>query len=109
MNISKEGRKIIENLKMDIDSDPFLRREYEIEKERYEISMKLKEIREKRGLTQQDVSSKSGLTEKKIEDIETYNNNPSIGSIIRYCDAIDVKLSDLLTKYCEEGDTNGNI
>ena len=101
--------KIIENLKQDIDSDTFLKREYEVEKERYEISMKLKEIREKKGLTRQDISSKSGLTVDKVEEIEVYNRESTVESIIRYCNAIDVKLSDLLTKYCEEGDTNGNI
>lgn len=90
--------KIIENLKQDIDSDTFLKREYEVEKERYEISMKLKEIREKKGLTRQDISSKSGLTVDEVEEIEVYNRESTVGSIIRYCDAIDVKLSDLLTK-----------
>lgn len=100
---------VLESLKSYIEYDERIKKEYMIQKELYDVSAKLKEIRKKKCLTQHDILSESSLTENKVIEIETYNGDAMMGSVVRYCDAIGIKLSDLLEKYCEEGDTNGNI
>lgn len=57
------------------------------------LRMQLTEIRKSKKLTQEELSKRSGLSKSCISNIESGDNNsPTLRSLIRYANAIDVEI-----------------
>lgn len=56
----------------------------------------IRSLRRIRGLTQEELGEKSGLSYKYIGEIERGQVNVSIESLVRIADALGVKINDLL-------------
>ena len=56
---------------------------------------RIKETRKKRGLTQEQLAEKVGVTRQTIGLIEAGNYNPSISLCIEICKALNKSLDDL--------------
>ena len=79
---------LLEKLKEEVITDPLLQKQYETEKEIYNIAKCLKKIRKEKKLTQKDIANKTGLSQQMVSKIESYNGNPSIESFVKYCNGI---------------------
>lgn len=79
--------------------DSQMQKQYVIEKEIYDIAVCLKKIRKEKKLTKKDIAKKTGLSQKMISKIESYNGNPSFESFVKYCDSIGINLLELLSNY----------
>ena len=90
---------VLEELKKEITSDSQLQKQYEIEKEIYDIAVCLRKIRKEKKMTQKDIAKKTGLSQQMVSKIESYNGNPSIESFVKYCDGIGINLMKLLSNY----------
>lgn len=90
---------LLEELKNEVVSDSLLERQYETEKEIYNIAKCLKKIRKEKKLTQKDIAYKTGLTQQMISKIESYNGNPSIESFVKYCNGLGIDLLEMFSKY----------
>ena len=55
----------------------------------------LKQIREARGLTQQELAQRAGLNNTTISRIETYAHTPAIGTVRAIAQALDMPVADL--------------
>ena len=84
---------LLEKLKEEVITDPLLQKQYETEKEIYNIAKCLKKIRKEKKLTQKDIAN------KMVSKIESYNGNPSIESFVKYCNGIGINLLEIFSKY----------
>lgn len=66
------------------------------EKTTLEIARKIKEIRERKGLTQAEVAKKAGLDSNSYAKIERGDNRPYGITLVKICKALGVKSSDIL-------------
>jgi transcriptional regulator with XRE-family HTH domain len=64
----------------------------------------LREEREKRGLSMNVVAQRSGLSHSIISLIERDMRNPTLDTLLRIADAIDVDLGKILTRARKELD-----
>ncbi len=87
---------VLDEYRLIVNSDPVLRKEAELKKQRYEISNLLREIRLERNYSQKEIANKSGLTQQMVSKIETYNGTPSLESFLRYCNSIGIDIVDLI-------------
>ena len=90
---------LLEKLKEEVITDPLLQKQYETEKEIYNIAKCLKKIRKEKKLTQKDIANKTGLSQQMVSKIESYNGNPSIESFVKYCNCIGINLLEIFSKY----------
>lgn len=65
----------------------------------------VKEVRVRRGLTQEQVSAASGLHPTYISDIERGARNPSWEALTRLADGIGVPMADLAQEF-DAGDAS---
>jgi transcriptional regulator with XRE-family HTH domain len=70
-----------------------------------ELGSRVRELRKARGLTQEDLSERSGLHYTYIGGIERGERNPSLKSMKRVADALEVELDDLCIVHHRKGDT----
>ena len=56
---------------------------------------RLKKVRKKLGVTQEELSNKSGLTLSQIARIETIRVNPSLSTIFYICRGLGIQPSEL--------------
>ena len=70
---------LLEKLKEEVITDPLLQKQYETEKEIYNIA--------------------KGLSQQMVSKIESYNGNPSIESFVKYCNGIGINLLEIFSKY----------
>lgn len=63
---------------------------------------KIKILRKSKGLTLQDVAKKSGLTKGYLSRVENGRISPSIGTLIRVVQGLEVELGDLFSN-ADEG------
>lgn len=59
------------------------------------LAKRLKELRDEKGITQEDLAHRSGLTLSQIARIETFKINPTISTIFRIARGLHVPLSEL--------------
>ena len=90
---------LLEKLKEEVITDPLLQKQYETEKEIYNIAKCLKKIRKEKKLTQKDIANKTGLSQQMVSKIESYNGNPSIESFVKNCNGIGIHLLAIFSKY----------
>lgn len=62
------------------------------------IGNKLHEIRKKAGLTQSEVATSAGLSDRTYADIERGTVNMRIETILRICKALHITPDDILTE-----------
>ena len=65
------------------------------------INTLLKDIRTDRNISQSEISKKTGLSKQMVSKMEHKNGNPTLSTLVKYCDCIGVDLEELLRKYKE--------
>ncbi|MBE6087904.1 helix-turn-helix transcriptional regulator [Sporolactobacillus sp. CQH2019] len=63
----------------------------------YEVMQSIVKVRKELGLTQKDVSKRSGLTQQMVSRMEKVDNSPTLTNFIKYITAIGLDL-DLVKK-----------
>ncbi len=58
--------------------------------------LRLKEILEERGVKQYDLAQKLGVSKVSLSNWSTGKSQPSLGTIVRICQILDVKIEDLV-------------
>jgi transcriptional regulator with XRE-family HTH domain len=61
-----------------------------------QFSVRIKELRSHKGITQEDLASLSGLSRQYIGDVERGKRNISILNIEKIAKAFDISISELL-------------
>ena len=61
-----------------------------------QFGMRLKYLREQKGLTQEELSLRSDVNQKYISDLEQGRRNPTLKVMERLAIALDITLSELL-------------
>lgn len=59
------------------------------------LASKLKEVRLKKGFTQEELSYESGLTLSQIARIETVKTNPTVSTIFKIARTLNINVSEL--------------
>lgn len=72
--------------------DPELKAEYDALEPEFEIIRAMIDARKKSGLTQKDLSEKTGIAQGDISKLENGNANPSINTLKRLAKAMDMSL-----------------
>ena len=60
------------------------------------VAKRLKEERRKAGLTQLELSMRAGVSQNMIAYIERGDRNPALRTVMKICNALNIRLSDLL-------------
>ncbi len=60
------------------------------------IGTRIKELRKKRGLSQEQVAQAANLTAKHLSSIEVGKENPTLDTFLKLADALGVELWELL-------------
>lgn len=68
--------------------------------------MSIKEIRSKKGFTQQDVERESGIKQSYYSRIERGRGNPTIGQFTKLSELYDVEVEELVRAYLDARPTN---
>jgi len=63
------------------------------------FSERVKELREKRGVSQQRLSELAGLNRNYVSDVERGRRNPCLGNIVKLAEALDVAPSELFRNF----------
>jgi transcriptional regulator with XRE-family HTH domain len=58
--------------------------------------LRLKEILEARGVKQYDLAQKLGVSTVSLSNWSTGKSQPSLGTVVRICQILDVKIEDLV-------------
>ena len=93
---------ILKELEKDVSNSPEASYFYKIDQQVYEISKLLREIRVKEEITQIQIAKKTGLSKQMISKIECYNGNPTLTTLVKYCDCVGINLVELLEKHSRE-------
>jgi transcriptional regulator with XRE-family HTH domain len=64
--------------------------------EQKRLAMKLKQFRTARGMTQEVLAKKAGLTQVHIARLESGKHDPTLGTLQRLAKALKVKVGKLL-------------
>lgn len=67
------------------------------------VGDKLRDLREKRGLSQRDLAARSGLTNGAISQIEQNKSSPSIATLKRLLDALSMTMSEFFAEIEDAG------
>ena len=63
------------------------------------FSERVKELREKRGVSQQRLSELAGLNRNYVSDVERGRRNPCLGNIVKLAEALDVAPGELFRNF----------
>lgn len=66
-----------------------------------ELCKLLREVRNQKGLSMNQVAAKAGLSQQMISYVERQMRHPTLDTLLRICEALEVDLADLLLK-CRE-------
>ncbi len=61
------------------------------------LAENVKNLRNKKGITQRQLGINAGISSAIISGIENATGNPSVFTVLRLAEALDVSLADLLT------------
>ena len=75
---------------------------------RTQVALHLKVIRQKRGLSMTELANKSGLSRAMISFIESEFRNPTLDTLLRVCEALNVDLADVVKKSSKAASQNPN-
>ena len=62
-------------------------------------SDRLRELREKRGISQQKLSELAGLNRNYVSDVERGRRNPCLNNIVKLAEALNVSPGDLFRNF----------
>ena len=69
----------------------------------YEIEQQvIRQIRINENITQIHIAKNTGLSKQMVSKIECYNGNPTLTTLVKYCDCIGVNLLELLKTYLND-------
>ena len=63
------------------------------------FSERVRELREKRGISQQKLSELAGLNRNYVSDVERGRRNPCLGNIVKLAEALDVAPGELFRNF----------
>ena len=63
------------------------------------FSDRLRELREKRGISQQKLSELAGLNRNYVSDVERGRRNPCLANIVKLAEALDVAPAELFRSF----------
>jgi transcriptional regulator with XRE-family HTH domain len=66
------------------------------------LGERVRELRQKRGLTQVDLGERLGLPQSRVSEIEKGSRVPNLETILRLALALDCKVSKLMAVFDEE-------
>lgn len=88
---TRDAVKILEN---EIRKDPELQKLYEEEQINFEVALAIREIRKRRGLTQEQLAKKIGTTQSVISRLEDADyEGHSVSMLQRIAEALHCRLS----------------
>jgi transcriptional regulator with XRE-family HTH domain len=61
------------------------------------IGARIKQIRNRKGLTQDQLAEKMEISPKYLSSIERGRENPTLDTLIKLSDSLDVKISDIFS------------
>ena len=82
----------LQKLKNELMQDPEFKKEYEALQPEMEITRAIMDARIKAGMTQMELSRKSGISQADISRLENGTRNPSLALLKRVADALDSTL-----------------
>jgi len=65
-------------------------------KELVRIGVNIKKIREMKNISQQDLAAACNFEKSNMSRIEAGRTNPTIGTLLKICEALQVKLTDIV-------------
>ena len=60
------------------------------------IGMNIRVLRDEKNISQQDLAASCNFEKSNMSRIEAGKNNLTIGTLLKICDALDVKLIDII-------------
>ena len=60
------------------------------------IGMNIKELREERNISQQDLAAACNFEKSSMSRIEAGRTNLTIGTLLKICEALNVKLNEIV-------------
>ena len=82
----------LQKLKSELMQDPEFKREYEALQPEMDITRAILDARINAGLTQSELSERSGISQADISRLEKGTRNPSIALLKRLAEALDSNL-----------------
>lgn len=62
------------------------------------INHLLRQIREAKGISQAQIAKTTGLSKQMVSKIESANGNPTLITLVKYCDCVGIDLEKLLNE-----------
>ena len=75
-----------------------------IEEKVTQINHLLRQFRESKGITQIQIAKATGLSKQMVSKMESDNGNPTLISLVKYCDYVGIDLVRLLSESLCESD-----
>ena len=86
VDCAKELKEMIKN---DLQMEKYVE---EFNRE-YELMQEIVKVRKELGLTQKDISNRSGLTQQMVSRMEKINNSPTLMNFIKYITALGLEVN----------------
>ncbi|MFW9990369.1 MAG: helix-turn-helix domain-containing protein, partial [Candidatus Odinarchaeota archaeon] len=71
------------------------------------VAKRIKELRNRKGLSQEELSEKMSINTKYLSGIERGKENPTLNTFIKLSEALDVEIGEIF-KFIEAGDIKAN-
>ena len=62
------------------------------------VGERIKELREKRGLTVNKLANLAGISQRYLRDVELGNKNPTVETLSYFCDALGISLKEFFSE-----------
>lgn len=62
------------------------------------VGERIKELREKRGLTVNKLANLAGISQSYLRDVELGNKNPTVETLSYFCDALGISLKEFFSE-----------
>ena len=82
-----------DELREELLKNPEVRKGYDKAERAYQLSVQVRKIREKAGISQSELARRMGTTQPAIARLEAGGGNPNIDTLGKIADALDVELS----------------
>lgn len=63
-----------------------------------DVGIRIKELREKRGITVNKLANLAGISQSYLRDVELGNKNPTVETLSYFCDALGVSLAEFFSE-----------
>lgn len=94
----KSINNIFDYFEEEISTNESFAKECEIEQAKLELAEMLREYRKSLKISQEELACRSGLTRQMISKVETYTSTPTLTTLMKYLDAINIDLNGLIKK-----------